>query len=401
MDTISSLLQDPIPKVRQAAAYALGQLQVPEAEAALIQSFQNQDSLGANSEVNAAILEAIGKCGTAETLGLLSQVTTYQKSDNWLLLGQARAIYRFMQRGIIHPAATQRMINLLADAENAQEVRILAANYLARADLELVDHTELISLIYGNEQDLAIQVFLPQVLAKADWAAHRNLFESTLSDVIDYRVRCNTLRAIGKADYPLFKRNIHRDLYDQNRQVAKVASQVILDHGSSRYWREYMNLSLDDFPWQVKINLLRAVNKFIPPGNGMFRDINDQKLQQRIRSANNEYEQAAAILALAEHPRWYKYIIDFEARTSAPVLKSTAILGLVRILNHATFARQRNDLQQAVVDRLVGALNSGDVGVVSIAAAALDLGAEELSTIFLFTDWTKINAMRANKPSCW
>ncbi len=380
VDTLATMLKDPIPRVQQAAAYALGQIQSNRAEPYLIEAFQNHDSLGANNPVNATILEAIGKCGSANTLTLLSQVTTYQKSDDWLLLGQARAIYRFMLRGITQLEGTQHMVNLLADPGHEQQVRVLAANYLARADIDLSDHAEVLTLIFENEGDPEVQLHLPQALIKTGVKNLRVLLQSTLANELDYRIRCNTLRAMGRANYDLFRRNIHRDLYDKNVHVATVASLVMLDYGKSRYWREYMNLSLDDFPWQIKINLLQAVNKFIPGGNAMFRDINDQKLQQRIRSSDNEYEQAAAILALAENPRWYKYIINFESEVSTEVLQTAAIKALAKILQHPNFPRQRKELRQQVVDRLVAALGSGDVGQVDIASIVLDPKIVELQS---------------------
>ena len=380
IDTLATLLSDPIAQVRQAAAYSLGQAKSARAEAFLIRAFQNHDTLDANSALNATILEALGKCASANTLALISQVTTYRPSDQFLLLGQARAIYRFMLRNITHTDGTERMINFLADAKTAQSIRILAANYLARGNLDLQSHSDLLSLIYSNEDDSEVLLFLPQALIKSNSSGVADLLRSTLAEEMDYRVRCNTLRAMAAHDYDSFKRDIHRRLYDKNRQVARVASDCIVNYGKSNYWREYMNLSLDDFAWTVKINLLHAVNKFIPPGNGMFRDINDQKLQQRIRNTNNEYEQSAAILALAQNARWHRFVIDLLNGTESKVLRSACTKALLEMMRLPNFNRLRQDLRQNVVDQLVLALKTGDVGEVEIASGIFDIKDLELKS---------------------
>ncbi len=368
VDTISTLLRDPIPEVRQAAAYALGQMGSGKAEPSLIQAFSKQDSTDANNPVNAAILEAIGKVGTASSLQLLSEVSTYQPQDHLLLLGQARAIYRYMLRGMTHPSGTQRMVQLLADPAIDRRVRLLAASYLSRADVDLSTHRDVLALAYENEADAEIKLFLPLALIKTGHQPTVARLRSSFGEQEDYRVQANAIRAMGQDNYQTYRRDIHRRLYSPNLHVAFTAAQTILRHGQSRHWREYMNLTLHDFPWQVKITLLHAVNKYIPPGNGMFRDINDQKLQQRIRSSPNLYERAAAIRALAETPSRYRYISDLWDQASSDVIRTTCASSLLHIATLPGFSRLRADARKATVDRLVLGLLSGDVGLVHITS---------------------------------
>ena len=373
IDTLATLLFDPISEVQQAAAYALGQQGRTEAEHHLVSAFQNNDSLNVNNPLNATILEAIGKCGSINTLALMSQVTTYQPEDHHLLYGQARAIYRFMLRQVVHPDGTQRMINLLANNNHDRKIRQTAANYLSRADLDLHEHQELITLICENEKDARIKLWLPQALVKCSSVREAEILRAYLADDQDYRVRCNAIRAMAQTDYDLYRRDIHRRLYDQNPHVARVAATSIVDHGKSRYWREYMNLSLGDFRWPIKINLLHAVNKYIPGGNAMFREINDQKLQQRIRNSNSEYEQAAAILALAENPYWHQYIINLFDNANSSVIKAACLGGLIHIAEKPSFNRLRLDHRKTIINEILLALQSGDVGSVELASRAFGI----------------------------
>ncbi len=381
LDTLIGLLSDPVARVRQAAAYALGQTGSADAEAPLIDAFQNHDTLDVNTTLNATILEAIGKCGSSKSLEQLSQVTTYQIHDDQLIRGQARAIYRFMQRGVVHKNGTQHMINLLSETSIRQDVRLLAADYLARSAIDLTEYAEIISLIYSNEQDAEILLILPQVLVKSNSQDAPSLLRASLRSVeTDYRIKCNVIRAMAASNYRLYRKDIHRHLYDPTPALALIAAESIVSHGSSAFWREYMNLSLDDFPWPVKIKLLHAVNKFIPAGNNMFREINDQKLQQRVRNTKNEYERAAAILALAENANWYRYIIQLSHQESSMLVKTACTEALMKIAQDSRFPRYRQSLRREVIAELIVAVQSGDVGRVSIASQIFSIDGIDLTS---------------------
>ena len=76
----------------------------------MINAFQPKDSFDIYQDLNGAILEAVGKCGSAEHLKQISTTTTYTAKDTHLVEGQARGIYRFGKRGISHPEATKRVV---------------------------------------------------------------------------------------------------------------------------------------------------------------------------------------------------------------------------------------------------------------------------------------------------
>ena len=107
IDSIAPLLKDEDENVRCGAAYSLGQLRSLKAEPYLISAFVTFDSLNKYQLFNATILEALGKCGSQNTLKQIASVKSYLTTDSLLLIGQSKSIYRFALRDIILPQGTQ------------------------------------------------------------------------------------------------------------------------------------------------------------------------------------------------------------------------------------------------------------------------------------------------------
>ncbi len=373
LDSLFTLLKDPVREVRNIAAFAIGQIGNNRAESTLIAAFQDQDSIDANNELNATILESIGKCGSQTSLTLLSQVTTYLDTDHYLLLGQARAIFRFMLRGIVNESGTQRMITLLADPDLPDDLRTIACHYLARADVNLNQYSDVLTLTFTNLDSSDLKNTMPLVLARCRSAEADNLLQKCMVGSQDFRLKCNALRAMARTGFTSFKSTIQRALYDRNIAVSTTAADMILQYGEPSHWRTYMNLSLGDFPWQVKITLLHAVSRHIKGANSMFSNMNYDFLRQKITNTTNVYEKAAAILALSEDPGRWSYIIQLQNNSESSVIRTACTQALKNIATANTFRRLGAASQKAIIDHLVKALESGDVGIVEQATAVLDL----------------------------
>src|SRR5690349_12331302 len=110
LDLLLPLLNDPQVHVRAMAAEAVGQIGSSKAEVQLTAAFDGRDSARMYEEANGAILEAMGKIGTAQFLHALGTISTYQPGDTLLLLGQVRGIYRYGLRNMTDPDATATMV---------------------------------------------------------------------------------------------------------------------------------------------------------------------------------------------------------------------------------------------------------------------------------------------------
>ena len=76
IDSLATLLKDPIIEVRTAAAYAIGQQGELRGERLLTSNFEQFDTSGIYRPFNSAILEAVGKCASEDFLKALSSIST-------------------------------------------------------------------------------------------------------------------------------------------------------------------------------------------------------------------------------------------------------------------------------------------------------------------------------------
>ena len=390
IDSVASLLFDPIEKVRVAAGYALGQIGNQRAETYLIDAFQSVDTLEPNTLFNCTLLEAVGKCGSPVNLKLLSEVETYTSSDDLLILGQARAINRFLLRGISHPEGTHRMVELL-HPDFTEEVQILAAHYLSRIPDPLKEDLDNLIQAYQSLENAFSRMYIILAIGKTGDSRALPVIRQALRDS-DYRLRCNALRGLRYFNYPSVKNEIHRLLRDEHLQVAKLASELIVEKGQIGYWREYMNLSLEDYPWTVKCMLLGAANKFVPAGNAMFRNITEDLLIQNFRNSNNDFEKAALIKAISLNPFQFRFLLN-QMTAESPILRTAAAEALTQIsTSDRFFAFQKND-QKTIINAFISVLDLNDVALTSLTAQFfinpdLDFSTFDVDPVLILTEAT-------------
>jgi HEAT repeat protein len=244
INELAKLLQDPVEEVRIMAAFALGQIGSPKCEKPLIGAFISGDSLSEHQMFNGIILEAIGKCGSLTSLKNIANISTYEHSDTLLLLGQCRAIYRFMLRAMIDPAATDRMVKMVANDRIPVPARRMAANYLARAEGIEPDSAQMIQIAAGFVR-AANQPEIRMALAKALGKTVNSVAFSTLSRDIrterDWRVRCNMINALAPYSYDTVRAIVSPMIFDTNIHVSHTAARFFIANGQLQdadyYWR--------------------------------------------------------------------------------------------------------------------------------------------------------------------
>ena len=373
---LAGLLTDKYTAVRRAAAYALGQTGAAEATPLLIENFEQNDTAGYYAVSNAAILEAVGKTGTAEHLELLSTITTYQPTDTLLLLGQARGIYRFALRGITSEEGTQRMMDFATQQTFPAEVRVMAANYLYRASgLDLSNYGPGLAQFIFKEDDPRIRMTLAIALGKSGGeeaqAALLQLFR--LED--DYRVRCNILRALANFPYEVSRALLMETTKAPQVQLAKVAAGQLLERGESKDATTYWRLAKDSIAWPVAITLYAAAHRHLPAYYADYRDAINVELRARYRNSTDVYEQAAILQALSEFGWNYRFIQREGLTDTSPVVRTAAATALSTILGYDDFSRYfgagYRRVRREISLYLKDGIRSGDAGVVAVAAQAL------------------------------
>lgn len=377
VDSLAILLRDPIGEVRAAAAYALGQTGFASAEPYLVNAFDAYDSLGLSLQTNAAILEAIGKCGSIASLEHLSTIRSYQSKDTLLLLGQARGIYRFGLRGMTSDASIRRMAELALKPVYPNSARLIAAHYLARIPKIQIDtFSRDLARMAPQEPDPNIRMALATALGKVNKTIAQDTLLSWFSKENDYRVKVNQLRALARFDYARSRMLVFATLFDPNEHVSLQAAQFLRDFGSpadaSTYWKVSKDTLLNP---PVKAMLLAAAQRHVPKGRDTLRIKINADNRARFTFAQKTYNKVAYLRALGENPWNYRLIFKIWTEEKHPALKSTAIEALAAMSTRADFEKQFGLGNRKIVAEFAQmfktVLKSADAGPMAIAAGAL------------------------------
>jgi len=373
---LAPLLSDPNAHVRMAAAFALGQSRARQAEQLLIKGFRQQDSLPEAALSNAFILEAVGKTGSVESLLAMSTTKTYFPSDSLLIIGQARGIYRFALRSIVHPSGTSRMVEIVSHKNMPDEARIIAANYLFRATgINTVDHVNVLAPLAESDPDPRIRMCLAVALAKAATPAARQVLTRMISRDQDYRVKCNILRALQYFPYDQVRELAFQNIGSRNLHIARNAALYLLEHGAEKDAARYRSLSKGRLPWEVKSLLYAASNRYMTTAYAITKTNVNTELREWFKRAKNPYEKAAILDAFAKDAGNYDEIVTmaFDSR-DAPV-RTAAVDALGTILQDKRFARDIGinitSARRAITTHLVTAIKTGDPAMISSAATTL------------------------------
>lgn len=375
VDTLASLLNDRVDEVRAGAAYALGQIGDAAAEPYLVQAFDRYDTLGRYAKANRAILEAIGKCGTPEKLVLLSTVSTYTPRDTALLEGQAWGIYRYALRGIINPEGTARMVELAANQAYPSTVRLIAANYLYRAQNLELDSTVAprIARIISSEEDPRLQMALAIGLGKTASSTALDALINLYNVEDDYRVRCNILRALGNFEYADVQETAMTALRHPNTHISVRAAQYFLDHGIPEDATAYWRMTRDSLPWQSQVTLYAAALRHLPGYYADYRGAINVQLRNRFRQSANPFEQILILETLTEWPWNFRSIRNIGFQAETPIVRNAAVQALATISATPSDAPGFNSglVTRELAYYFREAIESGDPGMMGPAAEAL------------------------------
>ncbi len=375
-DTLSFLLQSKNDLVRAAAAFAIGQCGGDKAEKLLLDRFERYDTIGYYKRSNRAILEAIGKCGSEPLLEALSTISTYNEQDTALLEGQALGIYRYALRGNTSFAGTSRMVELATGEQYPSSVRLIAANYLSRANgIKLDTFAVRLTTTTKSEPDPNIRMALVIAMGKTQRPGALEALISLFDSERDHRVKGNILRAFGNFDYARTQALVNAALKDPNPNIALRAAQFFVDYGIPEDAISYRRTARDTLPTKVQILMYQAANRHLPNYYADTRGLINYDLRRKFEQSFDPYEKALAMRALAEFPWNYRYIHDAGFRDSSFIVKTSAVDALAAISSRPDFDRFFGTGKRVVSRELARyfqeAVATADPGMVSGAATPL------------------------------
>jgi cyclophilin family peptidyl-prolyl cis-trans isomerase/HEAT repeat protein len=379
VDGLKMLLQDEIIEVRDAAAYALGQIGEAQAESSLIAAFVNNDSIDLTDKLNSTILTAIGKLGSEKQLLNLSTIKTYLRADTLLLEGQAKGIYHFALRNMILPEGTAKMVDFIVRRGYPQPVRLIASNYLLRAKGIALDSMAILELGRVLEQDVDpnVRMALMVGLGKTKSLAALQHIQNRLNIEKDYRVKCQAIRALYNYDYVLAAPIVTAMLVDPNAHVSTTAANYFVDNGNPReantYWQRARDSSL--LHWPTKMTLYKAANKHMSAYFEVTKSQVNREIKQILATAQNPYQKAAALDAFAEYGWNYASIKSQNFDGEGNVVRTASVEALAKIArapNFATtFSLSAKRVKQELADAFTEIITKRDPAMTAVAAAVL------------------------------
>ena len=393
LDSLYTLLNDPIVKVRAMSAYAIGQQRSSLSEQSLIRGFRQKDTMSVDNSGNAAILEAIGKLGGAPLAKYIASADGYRPTDTLLYQGQMKSLFQFAFRDVTGPELTKKALAVVRDPVLPSKARLYAAHYMARAKvLDIEDIKFQIAESMVEENDANIKMALVLALRHTTDLEIQTTLLTQLDLEQDYRVVCNLIRTLSNYDYKMVLPKILELLKSDNIHIAHTAASYLAEKGDPNDVSQYRAILRDSLPWQVKTHLYQSVIKSLPYYYTKTKNASRWNCQQDLAKETNPVAQRAYLKALGYDPENYKFIMDYIDKTEDPVLKTAGMEALGTILAHKDFnfiyqAVSRSNRRKILAYMMTGMQTNdeGIVGAVANAIATPEAGLKELidSTNFL------------------
>ena len=377
IDSLVEILGDPIIEVRTAAAYALGQIGNLETVDPLMNAFVNKDTSDVDNVFNSTILEAIGKTGNKSLLDALASVESYRITDTLLLLGQSRAIYRYANRGINTQKGTNRMVELASNQAYPNEVRVIAANYLARAkDIDISKSQFRIAEALIGASDPNVRMAIALALRKVTEPDILKILQSQFIVEKDYRVKVNILKAFGSYKYIDNIDLILDHLDDENIHVANAAAQYLVDHGKRDDVEIYKTFAKKNLDHTVRAKIYASVLKHLPSYYIESRALIRSSLLRYLKELKGKpYVAKHYVAALGQDPYSYTYLKEAAIDSGVVTIRTAGMEALSKIVSGKSFVntfRFRSDrVKIEILDIIKEQFAKGDVGTMAIGAGIL------------------------------
>jgi cyclophilin family peptidyl-prolyl cis-trans isomerase/HEAT repeat protein len=362
IDALIKLLADKSEKVRMAAAFSLGQAK----DSTAVKDMQNAYKKEASFNVKGALLEAMGKCGTAKTLAFIVE-QSYYPENTAMNNGIARALFHLANKKIVSPAGTAKAIELIGKPYSSI-VRQNASAYLARArGIDLNPHMKNIERSLTDE-DVNVRMNLARAIGKLSSSAALE-FATVLLDDKDYRVKVNALNALKNFE-PEIVRAYYMSVFPtaKDPHVSLTAAEGILKTGIASDAAAYYKMAMSSKDFRTRSVMYQAALKYAEPAG---KDTIYKALVKLYSGLTDNYEKGMLLTALSEHTPAHSFIASQTFSTEAAAIRTYGMEALTSIRKQADFGRKDTSLFTTFDQYFRKAIMSGDVAMIAIASAAM------------------------------
>ena len=384
---LATLLKDNDTDLREAAVFAIGQTRHPAAEKYLLDANFNSQP----SNVQAAILVALGKCGTEKGFEMVRDFDA-PHSDVTLVSGKAMSICLFAKRGMYSVATSQAAISIMCDTLIHENARTIAAEYFGVCDADFSLYTDEFVAAYRNAKLIPNKTNIVLALGKCHNERAFSLIKSIVEDEnSDYRIVMNAIAAFENYPYEECKPYIIKLLKSYDDKIASRAAQYIYNRGIPADANKYLEYSRDVAGWQTRTRLLAAALKY---------SVNKENISQRIKSgfeaSQNIYEKAALLRALEPDISCYPFVRDNSLyNNDIELIGVEGVRTLVNMYENENFQKYAQEVEQTSGVNLTSefwilfktAIQNGNPQMVAVAAETMakhhETAKEYMNTYFI------------------
>jgi len=404
LDSLYSLLDDPVIKVRAMAAYAIGQTGQKESEEALIRAFRQRDTMSVDNSANGAILEAIGKLGNDKLAALLATSRGYRDSDTLLLRGKMMSLNRFALRGIHDESVINYLLETVRNTRLDPITRLYAAHSMARiADLNIDKIKFQLAEALTEENNKDVKMALALVLRHTDNEEIQQTLLDELKNETDSRVKINIIKALASYSYIESAELITQLLKDEDINVARQAAMFLYSNGIKEDVSYYRQIGRDGVPWQVQAEILKATTKLLPYYYSNTLNSVRWEVQQLIKEETDPLIIINYLKALSHDPAAYEWIISYIKDLEDESIKTAGIEVLGNILSdenfNGTFQSYSNYHRGKILDFLKSEMEaSSDQGILGMSAEIIATRSSYLSEMIDSTEFLFDARSRLDNP---
>ena len=154
-----------------------------------------------------------------------------------------------------------------------------------------------------------------------------NSLIALLEDDIDFRVKCNVVRALSNYSYDKAINPMLKLLNSSRIQIAELAANYVYENGTARDIKLYREYSSNNYQWEVKSTFYKAILRHLPNRYVNSRQILSQEIKT-LYDQSNVYGKAAYLRAMGEDVLSYKSVIGLYSEDMDPVLKTAIVESL-------------------------------------------------------------------------
>ncbi|MCB0761141.1 MAG: peptidylprolyl isomerase [Flavobacteriales bacterium] len=307
IDPLCHVLEDSIPAVSQAAAYALGQIGSEESAFSLLASAKRE----ADSHHSSIYWEALGACvSEAQFSTVRNEVSSISNTS-----GVAYYLYKVAIRQMLNRSDSALVHDQLACGRVDDQLRACHSLLRNRANLFPEFEDQLIELSQASAIDL--QIAATGALARVQGSNARTRLEDLLNNPEnDINLLVTALRSYSRQEH--YKDSVLAPLvYHTNREVALTAVQYLTDSSF------VAQLPVPQDP-VVEAAMLQHLPHFI--------DAHYDQLYNHLSQLEDPYVRAAWIGMLAQNEKSDSLLIATMTNPSVARIESTAACeGLIRL----------------------------------------------------------------------